>query len=199
MMNYQKILVENIHSTAIATVDAEGKPVNRIIDMMLEKDGKLYFLTAKGKAFYDQLMAQAYVSIAGVKNQASISLHGNIRNIGKQYLDEIFEKNPYMKQIYPDDRREPLEVFEIYEGEGEYFDISVTPIVRESFTIGEVKASNHGYIIHDTCIGCGKCIDVCPQNCIEEGVPYRIIERHCVHCGACMQVCPQHAIEKSNV
>ena len=41
MMNYQKILVENIHSTAIATVDAEGKPVNRIIDMMLEKDGKL--------------------------------------------------------------------------------------------------------------------------------------------------------------
>lgn len=198
-MNYQKILVENIHSTAVATVNAQGRPVNRIIDMMLEKDGKLYFLTAKGKEFYDQLMAQCYVSIVGVKDQASISLHGTIRNIGKQYLDEIFEKNPYMKDIYPDDRRGPLEVFELYEGEGEYFDISVTPIIRESFTIGDKQSAQHGYIIHDTCIGCGKCIDVCPQNCIEAGTPYQINERHCVHCGACMQVCLYHAIEKRDV
>lgn len=198
-MNYQKILVENIHSTAVATVNAQGRPVNRIIDMMLEKDGKLYFLTAKGKEFYEQLMAQCYVSIVGVKDQASISLHGAIRNIGKQYLDEIFEKNPYMKDIYPVDRRGPLEVFELYEGEGEYFDISVTPIIRESFTIGDKQSAQHGYIVHDTCIGCGKCIDVCPQNCIEAGTPYKINERHCVHCGACMQVCLYHAIEKRDV
>ena len=65
-MNYQKILVEKIHSTAVATVNAQGRPVNRIIDMMLEKDGKLYFLTAKGKEFYEQLMDQCYVSIVDV-------------------------------------------------------------------------------------------------------------------------------------
>lgn len=198
-MNYQKILVEKIHSTAVATVNAQGRPVNRIIDMMLEKDGKLYFLTAKGKEFYEQLMDQCYVSIVGLKDQASISLHGTIRNIGKQYLNEIFEKNPYMKEIYPDDRRDPLEVFELYEGEGEYFDISMTPIVRESFVIGNKKSSQHGYIIQDHCIGCGKCLDVCPQNCIEAGIPYQINERHCVHCGACVQVCSYHAIEKREI
>lgn len=40
-----------IHSTVVATVDAEGHPVTRVIDMMLHDDNRLYFLTAKGKVF----------------------------------------------------------------------------------------------------------------------------------------------------
>lgn len=60
---YLKILVEDIHSTIVATVDDDGHPVTRAIDMMLWDDRGVYFLTAKGKAFYDQLMEQKFISL----------------------------------------------------------------------------------------------------------------------------------------
>ena len=55
-----------IHSTVVATVDAEGHPVTRVIDMMLHDDNRLYFLTAKGKVFYEQLMEQKFIAISGM-------------------------------------------------------------------------------------------------------------------------------------
>ena len=53
--DYLKLLVENIHS---ATIGADGHPQTRVIDMMLYDEQCVYFLTAKGKAFYAQLMEQ---------------------------------------------------------------------------------------------------------------------------------------------
>ncbi|MDO4621320.1 MAG: (4Fe-4S)-binding protein, partial [Eubacteriales bacterium] len=55
---YLKVLVEDIHSTTIATIDENGRPLTRVIDMMLWDEKGVYFLTAKGKAFYQQLMEQ---------------------------------------------------------------------------------------------------------------------------------------------
>ena len=46
-MNYLKYLVEEIHTTVVATVDDAGLPVTAAIDMMDYDDGGLYFLTAK--------------------------------------------------------------------------------------------------------------------------------------------------------
>lgn len=70
-----------------------------IIDMMLWDDRGIYFLTARGKAFYAQLMEQKYIALSATKDKISISLRGHIRNIGSEKLDEIFEKNPYMQSI----------------------------------------------------------------------------------------------------
>ncbi|KIR03710.1 hypothetical protein P261_02525 [Lachnospiraceae bacterium TWA4] len=100
---YLKILVEDIHSTVIATVDADGKPITRVIDMMLYDEKGIYFLTAKGKEFYRQLMEQGYISLSSIKDKRSISLRGKIKNIGHEKLDEIFDKNIYMQRIYPGD------------------------------------------------------------------------------------------------
>ena len=42
-----------------------------------------------------------------------------------------------MKEIYPGDTREALEVFQLYEAQGEYFDISnPSNIVRDTIIIG---------------------------------------------------------------
>jgi len=53
-----------------------------------------------------------------------------------------------------------------------------------------------GYYITDKCIGCGKCLTVCPQNCIDKGTPkpYTIRQNNCLHCGACFEKCPTGAI-----
>lgn len=61
--DYLKILVEQIHSTTIATIGADGHPQTRVIDMMLGDENGVYFLTAKGKAFYAQLMEQKCIDI----------------------------------------------------------------------------------------------------------------------------------------
>ena len=76
--------------------------------MMLLDEKGVYFLTAKGKAFYAQLMEQGYIALSAAKGKVSISLRRKIRNIGKEKLDEIFEKNTYMQSIYPGDIRDAL-------------------------------------------------------------------------------------------
>ncbi len=191
-----KMLVEEMHSAAVATTDDCGKPQIRTIDMMLYDNCGVYFLTAKGKAFYSQLMSQGYIALSAVKGKKSISLSGYVKNIGSEKLDEIFEKNTYMQQLYPPNTRNALQVFCLYNASGEYFDISEpSHIVRSSITIGDAGEINKGYYVDNNCTGCKICYSVCPQKCIDTGVtPVTINQEHCVHCGNCIEVCPRHAI-----
>lgn len=80
--DYLRILTEEIHSTVVATIDGEGHPVTRCIDMMLYDDRGVYFLTARGKEFFDQLMSQKYISLSAVQEKKCISLSGLVENIG---------------------------------------------------------------------------------------------------------------------
>ena len=165
--DYLELLVENIHSTTIATIGADGHPQTRVIDMMLYDERGVYFLTAKGKAFYAQLMEQGYIALSATKDKISISLRGKIRNIGSEKLGEIFKKNTYMQSIYPGDTRSALEVFCLYEADGEYFDISdPAHIVRDSFTVGKEAPEAPGYY----CLHCGRCAESCPKQVIEKRV-----------------------------
>ena len=47
----------------------------------------------------------------------------------------------------------------------------------------------------DACIGCGKCVELCPLNNIhlENGTP--VWGKNCTHCMACICYCPKEAIE----
>lgn len=194
---YLRRLVEDIHSATVATIGADGHPQTRVIDMMLWDEQGVYFLTAKGKAFYRQLMEQRYIALSATKDKISISLRGKIKNIGNEKLDEIFEKNSYMKAIYPGETRSALEVFCLYEAEGEYFDISdPSHVTRDSFTVGAVAAVPSGYYVGDGCIGCKMCYSVCPQKCIDiMKKPVVIDQKRCLHCGRCAESCPKQVIE----
>lgn len=44
------------------------------------------------------------------------------------------------------------------------------------------------------CIGCGRCVEVCPRNAITPGHPPRMDLGACVGCLCCAEVCPQGAI-----
>ncbi len=197
-MDYLRILVEEIHSTTVATIGADGHPQTRIIDMMYYDEEGVYFLTAKGKAFYDQLMEQQYVAISATRDKIAVSLRGKIKNIGKKNLTIMFEKNPYMKEIYPGDTKEAIEVFQLYEAQGEYFDISnPSNIVRDTITIGTAEVVRTGYVVGNACRGCKLCYSVCPQKCIDlSAIPVVIQQNHCLHCGRCAEICPEQCIKK---
>ena len=72
-MNYLKYLVEEIHTTVMATVDNNGLPVTCAIDIMDYDDSGLYFLTAKGKSLYDRLTRKGYVALTGMKGNDTLS------------------------------------------------------------------------------------------------------------------------------
>ena len=223
--DYLEILRKEIHSTVIATVDGKGRPVTRVIDIMLTDEDSLYFITAKGKAFYAQLMENPYVAISGMcggegtMNKKAVSIRGRAVNIGRERLKEVFEQNPYMAEIYPqEESRMALEVFRVAEGTGEFFDLSVKPIYRDPFVLGkkeaaegkfmeegndvEKSAGKHtapvgGYFITDRCRGCRICYSKCPQKCIDLSVKPPVIQQeHCLHCGNCMAACPFGAVER---
>lgn len=202
-MNYLKFLTEEIHSTVMATVDENSLPVTCAIDIMDYDENGLYFLTARGKNFYARLKRDGYVSLTGAKGTdtlscVAISVRGKVEEVGSDYLNRLFEKNSYMSEIYPTkESRTALTVFRIYDGCGEWFDLSKKPIERASFTFGNGIKAVDGYYITDKCIGCKKCKEVCPQGCIDFTNGYaRIIQGSCLHCGNCLNICPVKAVEK---
>ncbi|MDE6565752.1 MAG: 4Fe-4S binding protein [Clostridia bacterium] len=195
-----KFLQEQIHTTIIATNDEKGKPVTCAIDIMDYDENGLYFLTAKGKNFYKRLKSNGYLSLTGIKGEntmscVAVSVHGNVREIGAERLQKLLDKNSYMYEIYPTEQsRSALTVFCLYQGSGDWFDLSKKPIERFCFSFGGNVGGENKYLITNKCIGCGKCLAVCPQNCIKLDKQATIQQKNCLHCGNCVSVCPVKAV-----
>lgn len=190
-------MLRDIKDAAFATVDANGDPHVRIIDIMHVEEDKLYFVTARGKPFYRQLIQSGKVAITAMsKDWKTIRLSGKVKCLhDPAWIDRIFAENPPIRATYPGSSRYILEAFCLEAGYGELFDLSSLPIYRESFAFGGASLHENGYaIISEQCIACGTCAAVCPQQCIEEGTPYVIHEEHCLHCGLCQESCPNDAI-----
>ena len=194
-------LEQEIHSVIMATVDDKGLPVTCAVDIMDSDEKGLYFLTAKGKDFYGRLTKSGYIALTGIKGRdtlscISISICGRVREVGNTSLERLCAKNQYMYEIYPTEQsRQALTVFCLYEGGGEWFDLSKKPIERKLFTIGNMQEEARGFVITKKCIGCKACETVCPQNCIDFTTnPAVIKQENCLHCGNCLKVCPQKAV-----
>ena len=192
-------LLREVKDVAFATVDEYGHPQVRIIDVMIVEDEKLYFCTERGKDFYRQLMEKKYTAVTGMNKEFQmVRLSGPVRKLSDQreWVDRIFEENPSMNDVYPGDSRYISEAFCIEDGWLEFFDLGRSPIYREQFTIGAAKKEEKGFLITNACIGCGRCKEVCPQQCIREGTPFEIQAEHCLHCGLCQEQCPAGAIQR---
>lgn len=200
---YFNFLVHTIHTTVVATVDDAGLPVTCAIDMMDCDDHSLYFLTAKGKGFYTRLKQRGYLSLTGMHGEdtmscVAVSVRGKVRELGAEKAAELFRKNSYMYEIYPDEvSRSAISVFQVYEGTGQWFDLSKKPVERASFSFGGAEQIKDGYFVTDKCISCKLCYSKCPQKCIDiRTKPVVIRQSNCLYCGNCFEICPARAIVK---
>lgn len=195
-MNTQEFLnkIIEIKDTALATISLDGRPSNRIIDMMYMEDNCLYFLTARGKNLYRELLNKPYVSVTVCKQNKAYSLYGYVEIVDRKYLKALFDHNRFMYGAYPGETSKVLEVFRIYSWNGEFFDLTKKPIYRQSFQFNSKETKEVKYQIDKTkCVTCRKCMKVCPQKCIN--LDSKIIhENNCLRCGACLEICPVKAV-----
>ena len=190
--------VREVIDGVLSTVDEEGNSQSRIIDIMHTDEDTVYFLTARGKDVYKELINHPQMSYVNLKDNKSVRINGIAERLEDQrkWIDLMFEENSYMNNVYPGDSRYILEAFKVTKGEIEFFDLNRKPILRENFSIGNGEIRVHGFVVTDKCTECGLCKKSCPQQCINEATPYQISQNHCLHCGICYENCPFKAIEK---
>ena len=193
--------MELVGVLAFATVDNEGAPQIRNISAIHYEPDAIYFYTARGKNFCQELLADGRVQVlCYTKYKEMIRLSGKAYAVSDEeqikWRDRIFEEQPYLSNVYPGDTRSIGIIFCIDKAEVEYFNLGVNPIFRDVYTLGGAEIHEKGYDIMESCIGCGTCVKHCPQRCIEEGKPYVIRQNNCLHCGNCFENCPVKAVKK---
>ena len=186
---------------AFATVDAEGAPQVRNISAIHYEPDAIYFFTARGKDFCQELLSDGRVQILGyTRYKEMIRLSAKAEPVPdeeqQKWIRTIFEEQPYLSNVYPGDTREIGIVFVIRDAQIEYFNLGVNPIFRECYTVGKGQITQKAYEITEKCIGCGTCTKHCPQRCIRPGEPFEIQQENCLHCGNCFEQCPVSAVKK---
>lgn len=76
---------------------------------------------------------------------------------------------------------------------GHFWDGLLSGLVNRLFYPLFVKATP--FYVKDSCIGCGKCVSLCPLNNIRLEKEKPIWGSECTHCMACICSCPKEAIE----
>ena len=191
--------LEYVGVLAFATVGRDGSPQVRNISAIHYEPDALYFFTARGKDFCQELLADSRVQILGyTKYKEMIRLSARAVPLPEEeqapWIHRIFAEQPYLANVYPRNTREIGLVFAIRAGEIQYFHLGVSPIFRATYAFGGSPIHPKGYEITEDCLACGLCLDPCPQGCIQPGEPYVIQQEHCLHCGSCLEHCPAKAV-----
>lgn len=183
----------------VATVDEDGRPQVRCVSAIHYEPDAIYFYTARGKSFAEQLESNRWIQMEGMtKYKEMIRLSGKVKKADDQqkWKDKIFEEQPYLINVYPGNTREIGVIYEIRNATIEWFWLGTHPIERHYFTTGNAQWKPKGYQISDECIACGTCETVCPEGAIDEGDPFVIRQNNCLQCGNCFEHCPVEAIIK---
>lgn len=195
--------LDDMRDVVFSSVDADGNPQSRVIEVGFVEGERLVFLTARGKEFYRQLLANPQLSIIGfsMETWVQVRLTAAAHRIPDEQqhatVDQIIDHRPGIGELYPKKSRYVLEAFEITSGTIEMLDLSKRPITRDECTFGGAASERRGYLITDACQECGVCAAVCPEQAITPGSPYVIDPSHCIYCGFCMEKCPHDAIVRT--
>ncbi|MBQ7521823.1 MAG: 4Fe-4S binding protein [Clostridia bacterium] len=186
-----------------ATVDEDGNPQVRNISAIHYEGTDIYFLTAREKSFARQLYDDGRVQISGyTRFKETIRVSGKAVEIPKEeqikWRNILYQEQPYLENVYPGETKNIDTMFMIKDYTIEYFCLSTRPITRACFVVGNAVLKPKGYTITEKCIGCGKCIRVCPQGAIHKGEPkpFVIRQNNCLQCGNCFENCPVQAIQR---
>ena len=88
-------LFRRVKIAAAATVDAEGHPQARIINVMLAEDDGMYIVTSRGKPFYKQLVETGEIALAAMcPDCQSLKFTGKLRVVDKSSVRAVISWTP---------------------------------------------------------------------------------------------------------
>lgn len=124
-----RILQEDMKVAVVSTVDENGQPHARHINMGVANEDGVFFMTNPKTNFYQQLQGNRKVAITGFNEEGYlvqvIRITGTVREVGKEGLEEVLKDNPYVERVYPEESdRNNVQVFHLYKGEGFYHSLS---------------------------------------------------------------------------
>ncbi len=194
VMEMVKQLINKHPSLPTATV-AHGHPECRVISYYVLSDGNIYFMTSKGKPFYQQLCANPeLVANSSIDGHYALKIHAFVKDVttDKAIWDEFFSINPGTMKMY---RKNPdiMVVYKLEKGEGEMFHLYQEERIRRMrFAFGGMEKLPMTYKITDRCIGCGACMDSCVEKAIHKDENGKCYIRYmdCDDCGICYTKCP---------
>ena len=136
---------------AFATTDAGGNPQVRNISAIHYEPDAMYFFTARGKDFCQELLTDGRVQILGyTRFKEMIRLSARAVPVAedqqKHWMDVIFQEQPYLSNVYPGTTREIGIVFAIRQG-------CITP--GQPYKIAQ-----------EHCLHCGNCREHCPVSAV---------------------------------
>lgn len=137
--DFLQILQDDMGIVVISTVDRDGKPHARYINIGVANEDGVFFMTSPKTNFYQQLQDNPYIALVGLNKDnyliQVIRMEGRVREIGKEKLQDVLKDNAYVESVYPDEEeRASVQVFHLYEAEGFYQ--SLTQGHRYTFSIG---------------------------------------------------------------
>lgn len=139
--DFLTFVTDYIHNVVASSVDKNNHPYAQVCDALYHKDDKLYLLAKKDGALYDCIKHAPEIKITaskgdGTMNSVGIGISGMAYDVEHKYQAEIFEKNPYLNQIYAghlEEAKEYMHTIEVEIESGSIYDIRLNPIYRRTF------------------------------------------------------------------
>lgn len=139
MMN---ILQNDIKAVVFSTVDQDGSPHARYINIGVANESGIFFMTSNETNFYQQLKTNPKVAITAKSEEGYLiqvfRIEGETRELGRDQLEEVLKGNEFVKYVYPTkEEKNTMQVFQVYQGEAFYQ--SLTQGHKYTFRFGQDK------------------------------------------------------------
>lgn len=116
-------------------------------------------------------------------------------SLGLPMPGNSFINKPEVDEAYLRAQRENIEKLLSALQAREVYDYSSDGVIKE--TPVDTASNFRGILAEDTCIGCGRCVSVCPMDNIILENGKALIGNNCATCLACFHWCPVEAIYMS--
>lgn len=138
LKDIMEILQNQMKVAVFATVDEQNKPHARHAHIGVANEHGIFFMTHPRTNFYKQMQHNQNVAITAMTEDdyliQVVRVEGQVREVGRDRLEELLAGNPYVEHVYPEDAdRQRVQVFQLYKGEGFYH--SLTQGHRYAFEI----------------------------------------------------------------
>ncbi len=111
--------IKKVHVYYLGTTNGD-QPEIRPIGVFEEIDGKFFTAVGAHKNVYKQMVANPKIVIVSYDGKDWIRIRAVAKEADEEYVNKVFDLNPFLRRMYNEETGNRLGVFELTEGEVEF-------------------------------------------------------------------------------